>query len=154
MHFLCFVLHLLLFNFQRSAPPFFRRLAYYTTFLTACQYLFSNFFQSFFKDFVALRKVSLIIISSNLKLVNSFSEKFLYFFTFSREKKGIRHVFVLSPNFFLIYIVNVVRQSILCIPYRSGVRNDIADVGHAREVHNDALKAESVACVLGTAVFS
>ena len=42
--------------------------------------------------------------------------------------------------------------SIFCVSYRSGVRNDVTDVGHAREVHDNTLKAETVACVLGAAV--
>lgn len=46
---LCFVLRLLLFNFQGSSPPLSEQLCYYTTFVPFCQPLFPKFFQLFFE---------------------------------------------------------------------------------------------------------
>ena len=43
---------------------------------------------------------------------------------------------------------------IFCVSYGSGIRENVADVGNTREIHYDTLKAETEACVLGSAVLA
>ena len=40
---------------------------------------------------------------------------------------------------------------IFSVSYRSGVRDNVSDVGNTGEVHNDTLEAEAEACMLGAA---
>ena len=46
------------------------------------------------------------------------------------------------------------KSLIFSVSYRSGVRKHVTDVGNTRQIHNNSLKAETEACVLGAAVFT
>ena len=84
---LCFVLRLLLFNFQGSSPPLSEQLCYYTTFVPFCQPLFQSFF-NFFSGFPSVLSVArppllcgdLFIIPLSIRFVNTFFKVFRSFF--------------------------------------------------------------------------
>ena len=106
---------LLLFNFQRSLPPLSRRPFYYTTSLSACQYLFENFLK-FFQDF--FRGISHSVFCGTaladslyiILLLLSFVKPFFHFFL----------AFVTSSSFYMSFCTTFWAKS---IQYHQNIRH-------------------------------